>query len=133
VSSDTNRYRGEKAPPDSFDIPGYRRDLEGASAGDIDRYPLFADSGFESIDDYLDWIEDRERKRAGLPPLYPDHVKPVGPNDGHGRSRQVGLRLPESDFRRLRELGDQYGVAPGTLARMIVVRAVRSISLVRPD
>jgi hypothetical protein len=131
-AADTNRYRREKDVPQTPDIPGYPDDSGGAAAADSDRYPLFKDSGFESIDDYLDYIEERERERAGLPPLFPDHLKPVGPHDGHG-SRQVGLRLPEIDFRRLCELGDEYGVAPATLARMIVVRAVRSINLDRPD
>ena len=49
----------------------------------------------------------------------------VRPRDGRG-SRQVGLRLPEAEFRRLRDLADEYGVAPATMARMLVVGAVRS-------
>jgi hypothetical protein len=60
-------------------------------------------------------------------------MRQVAPYDGEGGSRQVGLRLPEADFRQLRELGETYGLAPATLARMIVVRAVRSGRLEPPE
>jgi hypothetical protein len=94
---------------------------------------LFQNSGFESLDDYLDHIEATQRERQGLTPRLPSGLRQVGPYDGNGASRQVGLRLPESDFRQLRELGDTYGLAPATLARMIVVRAVRSGWLEPPE
>jgi hypothetical protein len=133
-SIDIPRYRDDAKPeaPSSIDIPGYPSAAESASAADSNRYPLFAETAFESIDDYIDYIEELERERKGLPPLFPDRLRQVPPCDGLG-SRQVGLRLPEADFRRLRELGDTYGVTPATLARMIVVRAVRSIRRDQPD
>jgi hypothetical protein len=102
------------------DSDGYPADGPPADDG-----PLFKDSGFDSIDDYLDHKEELWRKEHGIPPPLPAGLRSVGPHDGHG-SRQVGLRLPELDFRRLSEIGDEYGLAPATLARLIVVRAVRS-------
>lgn len=38
-----------------------------------------------------------------------------------------GLRLPMADFDRLAEFGRAYGVAPATMARILVVRALRAV------
>ncbi len=134
---DIRGYPPEDSAPDVTDIPGYPTSQDSACGADSDRYPddgvvgmpdgapLFQDSGFESLDDYLEHLEDLWRRQNGLPPLMPAGLKPVRPRDGFG-SRQVGLRLPEADFRRLGDLSDEYGVAPATMARMIVVGALRS-------
>jgi hypothetical protein len=155
VGADNARYPPEGDPPgDPLDIPGYPGgddipgypggDEQGPSDADIDRYrgmtpleaiqdqPLFKDSGFDSIEEYLDHLDDLSRARLGLPALYPRQLPPVSPQDGRG-SRQVGLRLPEADHRQLRELADEHGLAPATLARMIVVRAVRANRVEPPD
>jgi hypothetical protein len=42
------------------------------------------------------------------------------------KSRHVGLRLTETDYSMLCELARAHGVRPGTMAGMLVVRAVRS-------
>ena len=109
------------------DSAGYR-EREWISRMDFMRdVPLFQDSGFESLEEYLEDIDDRWREANGLPPL---------PSLEHGRpptldakgARQVGLRLPGRDYELLLELSDQHGVAPATMARVIVVRAVRRAS-----
>jgi hypothetical protein len=133
---DIRGYPDAEERPSPLDIKGYPSEKVGASdaAGTpADEFPLFDESGFESLDDYLDHIEDVQRDRQGLPPRLPVDLRQVQPHDARGRSRQVGLRLPETEFRQLRELGDTYGLAPATLARMIVVRAVRSGRLEPPE
>ena len=132
---DIRGYPDAEERPSPADIEGYPGEQVGASDAPgtpADEFPLFRDSGFESLDDYLDFIEDVQRDRRGLPPRLPKGLRQVQPHDGHG-SRQVGLRLPETEFRQLQELGDTYGLAPATLARMIVVRAVRSGRLEPPE
>jgi hypothetical protein len=136
---DSSGYPPDDDSSERADIPGYPSVSEGDSDADSARYPsskpgvvgmpkgapLFQDSGFESIEDYLDHLDHLWRRQNGLPPVTPPGLKPVHLRDGHG-SRQVGLRLPETDYRRLLELGDEYGVAPATMARMIVVGVLRA-------
>jgi hypothetical protein len=42
------------------------------------------------------------------------------------KSRHVGVRLTERDFELLNELARAHAVRPGTMARMLIVRAVRA-------
>jgi hypothetical protein len=42
------------------------------------------------------------------------------------KSKHVGLRLTEADFEMLCKLARAHVVPPGTMARMLVVRAVRA-------
>jgi hypothetical protein len=42
------------------------------------------------------------------------------------KSRHLGVRLTEADFDLLNKLARAHAVRPGTMARMLVVRAVRA-------
>ena len=42
-------------------------------------------------------------------------------------TRQVGIRLSHSQYAELSHAADLYGVAPGTMARMLVRRGSRSV------
>jgi hypothetical protein len=42
-------------------------------------------------------------------------------------TRQVGIRLSHSQYEELDRAADLYGVAPGTMARMLVRRGARAI------
>jgi hypothetical protein len=42
-------------------------------------------------------------------------------------TRQVGIRLSHNQYAELSRAADLYGVAPGTMARMLVRRGARSI------
>lgn len=85
-------------------------------------FPSLAE--FDSEDAYWAYIEEVSRRNNALPRSPASDPPRVRPRDRRG-SVQVGLRLPLTDFERLEELGAAYGVAPATMARMLVVRAVR--------
>lgn len=147
---DIERYRPDEAPPEARDAIsdiGYRAEgsAGGSTEGDIGGYrdghpatrvsqeefqrdmPLFQDSGFESIEEYLEYLEDEWRKVNGLEPL-PSAELTRQPTPDEKGAKQVGLRLPGRDYELLLELCDRYGVPPATMARILVVRAVRRAS-----
>jgi hypothetical protein len=79
------------------------------------------------MDEYLEALDESNRRNNGLPPkrpALPEGLRRTHTSDRSG-TRQVGLRLPGEDFESLVEMGQRYGLAPASLARMLVVRAVR--------
>jgi len=86
--------------------------------------PLYQDTDFESIEEYLIHREDEWRRRNGLKSLKAEPPRPSTLDQKGGR--QVGLRLPGEDYERLAELSERNGVAPATMARILVVRALRA-------
>jgi hypothetical protein len=104
-------------------------------------YPSRPPSEFDSNEDWLKYIDALTRWTNYLPP--PQRVPkgdeftgtvPVAdaPRSRHRRSslksRHVGIRLTERDFAALDGLARAHGVRPGTMARMLIVRAVRAVA-----
>ncbi len=56
----------------------------------------------------LETLEDQDRRRRTY-------------------TRQVGIRLSHGQFQELSHAADLYGVAPGTMARMLVRRGARAV------
>lgn len=69
------------------------------------------------------WIEDLD--------LYGDHDGPETREDQDRRvrmlTRQVGVRLSGSQYAELEGAASLYGVAPGTMARILVRRGARAV------
>lgn len=116
---------------DGGDSDGYQdRATDGRGDGWVSQeefyaeQPLYQETDFESIDEYLIHLEDQWRKRNGLKPLKAEGARP--PTLDQKGGRQVGLRLPGEEYERLAELSERNGVAPATMARILVVRALRA-------
>jgi hypothetical protein len=89
-------------------------------------------------------VEALDRWKAGRPPKRPlpsgDRLAegvpaanaPGSPPPGPRRSRHVGFRLAQADFERLSQMARAHAVAPGTMARMLIVRAVRAAADANP-
>jgi hypothetical protein len=93
------------------------------------------------MEDFLKALEAVNRHNNGLPPPVPapkaeeleeiapiarlprpaSHFKPT-------KTRHLGLRLTEADFARLQRMAVAHAVRPGTMARMLVVRAIRAVA-----
>jgi hypothetical protein len=92
--------------------------------------------GFETFEDY---IEHMERSWDDVPWAYePREVPEVPPPEfsigsidselpARRRSRQVGMRLTPGDYEALAEAAGHHGVAPSTLARILVVAGARAL------
>jgi hypothetical protein len=88
--------------PEARDIEGYRPRAT-AQAEFMAEMPLFRDSGFESIEQYLAHLEDLWRQENGLAPLSQEELQRPPTLDEKG-AKQVGLRMPGGDFELLVEL-----------------------------
>jgi hypothetical protein len=77
------------------------------------------------MDDYIDFIDEISRRNNGPLNRPPGAPRKMAPADGGG-SVQVGLRIPTAEFDQLSELSRIYGVRPATMARMLVLSAVRA-------
>lgn len=96
--------------------------------GEMTDRPFPLPSDFETMDQYWEALEKVNRRNNGLAPSaprLPNDLNRVHAADELG-GRQVGLRLPALDYERLQELSARYGVPPATMARMLVVRALRA-------
>lgn len=102
-------------------------------------YPSKSSADFDSMDDFWRFKEAFVRWNSGLPPPRElpdgDQSAPAVPvarvpkpasRFKPTKSRHLGLRLTETDFSMLCELARAHGVRPGTMARMLVIRAVRA-------
>lgn len=102
-------------------------------------YPTRGSSEFDSFDDFLTHLDAVSRYNNGLAPKRPlpevsqlgdDVQATAAPRSASGRralrSRHVGIRLNQRDFGLLEELARSRAVPPGTMARMLIVRAVRA-------
>ena len=94
---------------------------------------------FESMEDFLAHVDAVSRWNNGLPPPRripkEDELLPVAPvavpphqasRHKPSKRRHLGMRLTEADFELLDQLARAHSVRPGTMARMLVVRAVRA-------
>jgi len=108
------------------------------SDGDADApTPFWARFGFESLQAYLDEQERIRSKyeiapRRGEIPPTPDALAGgtagIGPVDPYElRTRQVNLKLRRGEGDNLDRAASLYGIAPTTLARLLVNRGVRAI------
>ncbi len=95
--------------------------------------------GFESFDAYMVYLNEQQARGPGSAR---DEVVPVAPMPGAEvgdlglaaashpsdlRHRQVNVKLREDEKADLDRAARRYGVAPTTLARMLVNRGVRAI------
>jgi hypothetical protein len=134
---------GDQTPDKVFrPKPGhqYARNYPDPLTGEpLQIYPSKSPSEFDSMDDFWKFKDAIIRWNSGLPPLrqMPDEDQrapfvPVAkaPKPASRfkptKSRHVGLRLTETDYAMLCELARAHGVRPGTMARMLVIRAVRA-------
>lgn len=110
-------------------------DADGPRAGDGDPLKFWAQLGFESFDAYLAHVEDLQtRGRSRLGERVPvarvpgaelgDHPAPERP---YLRQRQVNVKLRSPEGEELDRAAALYGLAPTTLARLLVNRGVRAI------
>jgi hypothetical protein len=105
----------------------------------LQTYPLRGPEEFDSTEDWLKYVDALTRWTNYLPP--PQRIPkgseftesvpiPDAPRPGSRRrsvkSRHVGIRLTKRDFELLDELARAHAVRPGTMARMLIVRAVRA-------
>jgi hypothetical protein len=104
-------------------------------------YPTKGLDEFDSEDDFWAYKDAITRWNSYLPPprRLPEGDEFTGtvpaanaPRSRHRRSslksRHVGIRLTERDFAELDGLARAHGVRPGTMARMLIVRAVRAVA-----
>ena len=79
------------------------------------------DSEKKEMDPASGWIEDVD--------LIRDLSDPMEDQDRRVRSltRQVGIRLSGSQYAELEGAAGLYGVAPGTMARILVRRGARAV------
>jgi hypothetical protein len=140
VPDDIDRYQVISGDQNGADDPSGLSDSAGAHDGgeapDPDRFRYGVDpfpklDQFESIAAYIEFAEAVRQRIGGLPvKRAPSRSTRARTADEHG-STQVGLRLPAGDYERLVELGRENGVAPATMARVLVVRGIRDAS--KPD
>jgi hypothetical protein len=102
-------------------------------------YPSKKLADFDSVDDFFVYLDALRRYTNFQPPPHrkpgvdetlpgmPVATPPQRIRSGRSiKSRHVGVRLTERDFELLGELARAHAVAPGTMARMLIVRAVRA-------
>jgi hypothetical protein len=104
-----------------------------------ERKPYWA--GFESAEAYFDhilaerakvqrYLEPRPRRGQVPAPDFPGGDEIVGSGELARRQaavRQVGVKLKPVDYDLLAQAAELYGVAPSTLARMLVRRGAQAI------
>lgn len=114
MDDDIDRYplisRGEGKPPPDAAAVAFGRVL-----------PPSPDE-FSSPDEFFDFLEEVDRIQVWGKKRKPPGPVPTVDREG---TKQVGLRLPGADYARLAEFGKEFGVAPATMARILVVRAMR--------
>lgn len=123
-------YRDENAPTSASPPPDGTPDYPTVAAG---TEPVGDEGspgsgtggyrGFRSFEEFLEAREDEWRRERGYPPL-----EPVAGAKARARERgvqQVNLKLAPTDFESLADLAHQHGVAPTTMARIIVIRELR--------
>jgi hypothetical protein len=145
--SDRDGDRGDRAGDQSQHKPfvpqpghQYARNYPDPLTGNpLQVYPSRGPREFESFDDFLIHLEAVSRWNNRLPPPRPmpkdEELGDIAPvvrlrqperRFKPAKPRHVGLRLTEEDFSLLREMALAHSVRPGTMARMLVVRAVRA-------
>ena len=97
AAAEAKRAEQDKRPRRHRDIEKKEMDPASGWIEDLDLY-----------DDRPDILEDQDRKVLSL-------------------SRQVGVRLSGSQYAELEGAASLYGVAPGTMARILVRRGARAV------
>jgi hypothetical protein len=105
----------------------------------LQTYPSKGLDEFDSTQDWLAYVDALSRWTNYLPPRRPKPsagaTRPGIPvsspprsarSPRHRKSRHVGVRLTERDFELLDELARAHALPPGTMARILIVRAVRA-------
>lgn len=102
--------------------------------------PFWRRAGFGSFDEYLAALNEDQRKAD--PWAWRPSVQEIPPPDlpsselgdvleglqrDAGAPRQVAIRLLPGDYATLREIAEEYGVKPTTLARMLVRRGILAL------
>jgi hypothetical protein len=131
--SGTDGYPSDPATPSVRSSPGSAEEAEG------ERKPYWA--GFESPEAYFDhivaerakvqrYLEPPPRRRQIPTPDFPGGDEIAGSGGLARRQaavRQVGVKLRPVDYDLLAQAAELYGVAPSTLARMLVRRGAQAI------
>jgi len=91
--------------------------------GGLQVFPLRRREEFESSDAFFDYIEEVNRYNNGLPPR--KRARAPAASSAKGEYRQVGVKLDPDDYERLAAAAKEHGVSATTLARILVVAAVR--------
>jgi hypothetical protein len=129
----TDGYPSDPATPSMRSSPGPAEEAEG------ERKPYWA--GFESPEAYFDhilaerakvqrYLEPQPRRRQIPTPDFPGGDEIAGSGGLARRQaavRQVGVKLRPVDYDLLAQAAELYGVAPSTLARMLVRRGAQAI------
>jgi hypothetical protein len=107
--------------------------VDGADGGG--RREFWKPLGFETFRDYLSYMNRMQEQLAPLPrtatPPAPEVVEleaaPTDPPAEHLRRCQVNVKLRPHEAEDLRRAAHIYGLAPSTLARVLVNRGVARI------
>ena len=114
--SEDYRHAGSVTDPGTGTSDGYLPDSDGYSDSAVSPY---ASPPPERVRDRMDprsgWLCEFDFVKDGIPP----RKEPM--------ERQVNVRLDRDKYRDLCEAADLYGVAPTTMARMLVRRGTRAV------
>ena len=91
--------------------------------------PWWEKLGFGSLDEF--WESQRPRRRRNrnrIPgPALPEASRPDRRRSARSRTSQVNVKLTASDHADLKRAAELYGVAPATMAQLLVNRGVRAV------
>jgi hypothetical protein len=102
--------------------------------------PAWARLGFSSFEEFIEGLKTQQSLYPGVlgspvdqplpdPNLVDGEAGELGPRRPlkAGRNNQVGIRLTAKDYEMLAEAAKLYGVAPTTMARMLVRRGALAV------
>ncbi len=130
---------------------GYRSNIDEPGSADSDAtaletrseepQPAWARLGFSSFEEFIEGLEAEQarysifsdqtvRERIPDPNMVRGEAGELGPppRGRAGRDRQVGIRMNAKDYGMLTEAAELYGVAPSTMARMLVRRGALAVT-----
>jgi hypothetical protein len=97
-------------------------------------------AGYASLKEWLDENErlqnggrvpldlrNAEREVLGLEPIPESEVRPVVAEQRRSGVRQVGLKLAQCNYEALAAAANPHGVAPTTMARLLLKRALAGL------
>jgi hypothetical protein len=136
TDSDQSRADSDGYPGDSDGDPSAVEEV--ASKPAVDDEPFWARLGYASFDEYLAGFQASQdrfyndapaRRSLPDPDVVGEEAGDVGAPAPRSRARDhaVGIRLSDRDYWLLSESAELYGVAPSTLARMLVRRGAQAI------
>ena len=105
-----------------------------------DEVPFWKRSGFESFQAYLDeqerlrdLYEPRRSRRRSFAELPRDELGELKVPRNPPRSHQVNVKLRIAEWFDLCEAARDFGVAPSTLARLLVSRGIEVLASREPE